>query len=474
MTYDAVPTLERRTIVSPRARIPWIRRWGGQAGATPRAASRPWVMLAELAFITAAVPVFGYALQRGDPFAVHAAFFWPLLAPLVVSLRHGVGPGTASAVALNALYAADEHRHGRAAYYLPPAALIGMLALVLVCGEFAQASRRSLRRLEASLAAATAAATALSREQTLLELSHDRLEASHGNRTDLRSALAAIRRLAGAASTDVARVADGIMNVLCSHFLIEVASLYGVHENRLSSAPMSVIGRPESLPEEGDQLVAVAVASGELALAPRWEVRGATKTMLVLAAPLLDSTGVVRGVLCVRSMSLFALETSALRNLAVMCGHAGDLLAQMAGAADWAKPPGDELDAHIVRAARDLKSGVPTAVIAVPLPLHGAARHAVEALLYQSLRESDRVVVQPDQEPPIVAVVLPQTDERGARALEARLRKRAESEPGAARIPLSFAFVHAVTAADNGKSILNRIRTRTSSHDSGMAIVGIG
>ncbi|MGA7118712.1 MAG: hypothetical protein WBY94_01370 [Polyangiaceae bacterium] len=420
--------------------------------------------LAETAALTAAVPVLGRALRPDDPFFIQTAFFWPLFAPVLVSLRYGVAAGAGSTLAIATMIAVDWTRHGREAGQLPFPALVAVFALSLVCGQFSETWERSAGRVESALETATSQLSELTREHFLLEISHDRLEASRGcdAPTSLRAALSAIHEMAQAGETLAGgRIAGHLMAVLASTCLVDIASLYEVHGGRLVGLPAARLGHPAPVPDD-DELVVAAARGGQLVCAPHFESAGAArKTHLILASPLTDSTGHVRAVLCVQSMSFLALAPGNLRVLAVTCGHAADLLARRDGAADRRRAERDEFEVRIARAARDVEQGIPTTVVCLVLRPESPLRDVAERLLFDVLRTSDYVHLETDDQRAVIAVILAGTDQRGAEAFERRVRGLVARELGNAVPRLGNSLlIHRVSRGDTRQSILGRLRTK--------------
>jgi len=462
-SFTYAPT-ERRGPPARASTLAWLRERLSGADSYKAEPGR-LVRLAETLAITAVVPVLGHALRPDDPFSVRGVFFWPLFAPVLVSLRYGAGAGATSTLAIALMLIVDWKRHDHALGQLPLPALVGVFALVLICGQFAEIWDRSVRRLESALEKTTSELSELSREQFLLELSHDRIEASRAGDCgpSLRASLSAIREIAcGDGPLDKARVADHVMRILTTACLVDVAALHEVHGGRLVGGPLARIGQPDPLPAGGDDMVAAALRSGQLACSPQMETAGESpKTKLILAAPLTDSSGLVRAVLCVQSMPFIALDTANLRLLAVVCGHAADLLAAKEGGSDHRRARRDEFGARIERAARDVEHGLPATVVCLLLRPEGPLRDIAEQLLREVLRATDHVFLEADEQRALIAVLLAGTDGRGAAAFERRVRELAARKLGTPVPRLGNSLlIHRLARGDTGQSVLGRLRTK--------------
>src|SRR6185436_68218 len=102
----------------------------------------PWRWLECLA-ITALPPLAGIWLRPADPLFTGAAFPWPVLAPLLLGLRHGFALGLSSGLLLGLMLLAC---HRLALTAAPPGTLaLGLLLVGLLAGEFADSWERRLR-----------------------------------------------------------------------------------------------------------------------------------------------------------------------------------------------------------------------------------------------------------------------------------------------------------------------------------------
>ncbi|MBX3206040.1 MAG: hypothetical protein KF764_13290 [Labilithrix sp.] len=275
---------------------------------TPSLATR---RLAESIVVTAAIPAIGWVVDRSDPFFLHYRFPWLVFAPLLVALRHGFTLGFGSAFALGAALILGWRTRLVPMASFPGEPVVGLVALAMIAGQFAELWKREVRRLEGGLAAIRREADRLARAHVVLEASHDRLdEQLQCKASSLRDAMDAASALAQA---DVTLGADGaaIVDLFAAHCGLEIGELFRVERGAVIGERCASVGRPERTRRD-DPLLAHAVRSGRLtyipaAAAPERD-RALLRSSLLAAVPFVDASGDVRAVLSVQAMPFMSFE----------------------------------------------------------------------------------------------------------------------------------------------------------------------
>ncbi|HVH44260.1 MAG TPA: hypothetical protein VM925_18035, partial [Labilithrix sp.] len=164
-----------------------------------RASSSGGRRIAETILLTAAIPAVGCIVDRSDPFFLHATFPWLVFAPLLVALRHGFTLGFGCAVALGVALVLAWRTRLVPMNGFPGEPVVGLVALAMIAGQFADLWKREMLRLDTGLAEVRKEADRLARAHLLLEVSHDRLDEQLQRKTStLREAMGAVRDLAKA------------------------------------------------------------------------------------------------------------------------------------------------------------------------------------------------------------------------------------------------------------------------------------
>jgi hypothetical protein len=313
---------------------PGVRARAARTSSRPRrpaVLARPIQAVIETIVITTLVPAIGFLANPGDPFYLSSGFPWLAMAPLLIGLRHGSTLGLASAVALDIGLAVAWRTQVVELQDFPGDALIGLLALAMLCGLFSDAWKREIRRLNAAFREMRGQVDQLSRYNFLLELSHERFEAQLARPVpSLHKALTAARAIASGASTaSLDLLGRSMVEVFASYCMVEDAALVAVIAGVPAGAPAATHGNPAAFRPD-DPLVVAALRSGRLAYVPRIE-RSESATPedspWLLVLPLVDTTGRPQAVLCVRSIPFFAFERQNLGTLATLGGHFADLIA---------------------------------------------------------------------------------------------------------------------------------------------------
>ena len=283
--------------------------------------------IAECVAITIAIPAIGFLIDPADPFFLRHRFPWLVFAPLLVALRHGFRLGFSSAAVLVvALIGAWRTRLVPLAGF-PGEPVVGLVALAMISGQFADLWRRESLRRDGELALVRSEADRLARAHFLLEASHDRLdEQLQRKTTSLREAMEAVRELPALGS--IRTNGSAILDVYTTYCGLEIGELFEI-ENGLLGARCASAGRPE-LMRADDPLLLQAVRSGRLAYVPTATAPGKDRrpsdSSLLAALPFIDSHGRVRAVLCVQAMPFLSFDKRNLDTMVTIAATIADSL----------------------------------------------------------------------------------------------------------------------------------------------------
>ena len=283
-----------------------------------------WVETVVLTLLAAAL---AYWAEPSNPFFIRDDFPWLAFAPAVIALRYGVLPGLVSCATLSVLWLVARQMDLVPAT-VPGLALLGMLILTMICGEFAGLWAGRLRRLEMSNRYLDERLDRITRQHYLLLLSHERLEQDQFSRPlTLRAALARIRTLA--ATRPDPRGFPGLaemLELLGQFCQLEVAAFHACPEGVPDSTVLEAIGAAQPL-DAGDPLVRYCLEKRELSHVQMEELRGAAHSRYLIVAPVNTSEGKLLALLAIEQMPFLALHAEALATLAVLLGYYADALA---------------------------------------------------------------------------------------------------------------------------------------------------
>ena len=161
----------------------------------------------------------------------------------------------------------------------------------------------------------------LVRQHYLLRLSHDQLEQQLiGQPVSMRDALHQLRDLKGTTSD-----AQTLLNLLSQFCQINVASIVPFHNGNLSDQSIAQIGGARSINLD-DALVQQALATRSLCHISR-SLKDGQNTSYVVAAPMLDLSDEMYGMLIVEEMPFFALQEETLQTINLLLGDYTDSIA---------------------------------------------------------------------------------------------------------------------------------------------------
>jgi hypothetical protein len=284
--------------------------------------------IAETIVLTIAIPTVGYAVDRTDPFLLHVRFPWLVFAPLLVALRHGFRFGFASAGALAVALVLTWRTRLAPMAGFPGEPAVGLLALAMIAGQFADVWKREAGQLGERIATLNKEADALARSHFLLEASHDRLDEQVQRKTSsLRQAMASVNDLALAQTNrSLGALGDAIVEIFAAYCGIEIGELFIVERGGIAGASCGTVGEPEPMRND-DPLVASALRSARLTYVPATPIpnRSTGQSPLLAALPFVDSAGVVRAVLCVQAMPFMSFERRNLDTMTMIAATFADL-----------------------------------------------------------------------------------------------------------------------------------------------------
>lgn len=292
---------------------------GRFAGARP--GLRAWVEALAIPLIALLLT---YALRPQDPFLFKEPFPWLWLAPALVALRYGLGPGVLSTAVLVLAFAAN--RVGAlVAPAWPEGQFLGGFVLTLLCGEYGSTWMLRLRRAEQQSEYADQQLEGLTRALHITRLSHDRLEQSVISKpVTLRDSLADLRHaLVANAGAIEGTVAERLLHLATYHGGFERAALYRAQNEVLDPTPTATVGSMPPLAVD-DVLVTRCLTDQ---VTTYWAVNtledGEHSDYLV-AVPARAADGTLTGLLVVAEMPFLFLTEENLLAVSVLLAYFAD------------------------------------------------------------------------------------------------------------------------------------------------------
>ena len=282
---------------------------------------------AEVCIFTALSLGLPIVFSSEDPFWTQGGFSWPVLGPLLVSLRYGFSKGFTSILVLivgqlillqNNLLTAQTS--------LNASAMIGYVIVIMIAGEFRDIWERINQQQSIQLEYVSDRLEKFTRQYHLISTSHDRIEQMlAGHTLSLRESLQAVRECIGKLQERrLDSAAETILDLFVEYGSLEKAGLYKVENNRIIQSPLAKIGEIGK-PIESDPLIQTMLAKKELVSLKDNKTKSNSHKYHI-AIPLVDVSNTIYGAILVEKIHFFALKENTLTLLAVMAGHIGNLL----------------------------------------------------------------------------------------------------------------------------------------------------
>ncbi len=380
----------------------------------------------ETVALTLLMPLLGMRFHPQDPLFVEAEFPWLVLGPLLASLRYGFAHGFASATSLICAVAFAWRRGGLLGAAFPVGDCAGLMLVAMLSGEFTDLWLRRMTKLETVNDYRKQRLDEFTRAYHLLKVSHDRLEhplvaavrSLRGALIDLKKALAENAR----ERRGVDAIGPMVMGIFTSHGFIQVAALHRLDaQDRLVAAPIATLGAAPVL-DPKDRMLARALTRRSLISVRDLADVGRPGDPLAIV-PLEDVAGRMWAVLAIFEMPFVALQSEHLHLLAVIAGHLADAFTQASSLdAGW-DHAGADFKFRLRRSWEDVKGHrIPATMVGATFGQKAAAAGLVDLVSAQrrGLDQEWRVTAKDGS--PVLFIVMPLTDARGAEGYLARIK----------------------------------------------------
>lgn len=289
----------------------------------------------EIVLLPLLVPILGWLMGRDDIFFLESAFPWMLLIPTLTTSRYGTRSGLLSLIVMACLSILYGLVFQPALLTSIAQILVGSLMVVLVVGEVIQYWGKRNQQQNKDLEEYRNSANQSEQALQLLHISYSQLEEDLvvNNRSlagSLRLLDSSIHQTSETTDSKVALklAIQKMKEILNQYEWLETAAFYRIDQQK-QIHPQS-LGSIGSLPANtyNDPLLLEAVRSGKAVSIKHDQLMQTRQlnTRLKAAIPMLDSNGVLWGVMAVAEIESKNLTQQNLNLLALLCNYVANLL----------------------------------------------------------------------------------------------------------------------------------------------------
>lgn len=397
-----------------------------------------WFSWLEVAVITALVIVFCQLAKPEDPFFLNSTIAWPVVAPLLISLRYGFFKGVISAALLLLIIVLWQRINGDA-NNLTPTYAIFIAITSMVAGEFRDTWERRLSRLQESNQYRQLRLDEFTRSFHMLKVSHDRLEQQMaGHSLSLREALINLRKkIQGtdkqehSSATISPSVANKILTLFSEYGSIQQAAIYQYANDSIQTEPLSRLGENISLLLD-DPLLKHCISTRQVvSINPEMIKKiNAQQSKYMMCIPFTDANNRLYAVAVVNSMPFLSFQEPVQKLLAVLAGHIADLFSAVQIVE---KLDNVELTEMLVNLKRSMininKHDLPSTVISFNIENNDAG-YQVLSIIKQIRRGLDLIFEYQTDSKTEVICLLPLTELIGVEGYRDRLQEACQSQLG--------------------------------------------
>lgn len=270
-------------------------------------------------------------VSPADPLLIRTGFGWVWVMPILLALRYGTIVGFGSSLLL---LLAWQFFYGirSGAQAFPQPFFLGGFVVMLLCGQFGDIWIGRLRHMQVANEFLAERLALLTKNQFLLRISHERLEQDllakpatlRDSLTRLRTTmLDQINKSPNMVASEKLPGVQRFLDTAAQACQLEVAQVFPLHDGKLTTHASAGIGGWFDLNID-DPLIQYAFNERALAHIQSPELQSIAETRYVICAPMLDSTGVLVGILVVQKIPFLALTRDNLQFLLVLCAYYAD------------------------------------------------------------------------------------------------------------------------------------------------------
>ncbi len=282
-----------------------------------------WIEITIVAAIS--LYVWNHTLSPISDAAVNS-FFWPVLGPLLVSLRYGFTKGFIC-VLLTTLGLASVMKISGTLESFPFSPAVGTLLTVMISGEFRDYWHRSNQKHQLEHQHMSEKLDSFTKNYHLLKVSHDQLEQrSAGQTISLRSEINALQNIASEhADRRFESLSGPLLNLLADIGGLQVAGIYKVSNNKIDENSCTILGDQHQF-IANDPMLKDMLTTRKLLSPAKLGTSDEHNSRYQLCIPLLDTAGILQAVVLAESAKFFLLTPANIALLSLVASHAADLL----------------------------------------------------------------------------------------------------------------------------------------------------
>lgn len=287
----------------------------------------------KMAFVESLVVAFlsllsWFFIDRESGNTSHNYFFWPMLGPILISLRYGFSKGfqcfaflTVSMFFLKQLMFEDIN------FSLP--ILIGSGLIIMITGEFTDYWRKSIKENELNYVYMEQKLQSFTQSYYLLKISHDQLEQRAASKImSLRTSIQILQK------TALTKVDNRLENLgdECLHILSDVvgmyeAGIYLVKDDQVQNNCISAIGKGHSLVLDDPMLLEMLDKKRIFTPANIHDVQD-EELHYQLVIPLVDSYNKLQGVVLAEKVKFVALTDANLALISLVASYMANFMCE--------------------------------------------------------------------------------------------------------------------------------------------------
>lgn len=255
-------------------------------------------------------------------------FFWPMLGPIVISLRYGFAKGLQCFVfvmlAMQLLNVISDYNIN-----FGLSTIIGTGLITMITGEFTDHWRKSIKTNELNYKYMEQKLQNFTQSYYLLKISHDQLEQRAAGK--LMSLRTSIQILQKTALSDIDNRLESLSDE-CLHILSDVvgmyeAGIYSVKNNQIQPLCLSSVGKQHSLVEDDPMLLEMLDKKRIYTPANIHNLED-EELHYQLVIPLVDSSGKLQGVILAEKVKFVSLTNENIALISVVASYMANFMCE--------------------------------------------------------------------------------------------------------------------------------------------------
>jgi hypothetical protein len=255
-------------------------------------------------------------------------FFWPMLGPIVISLRYGFAKGIQCFVFVALTMKLLEATFGYEINF-GLSTLVGTGLITMITGEFTDHWRRSIRSNELNYKYMDQKLQNFTQSYYLLKISHDQLEQrAAGKLMSLRNSIQMLQQTAlSKVDNRLESLGDECLHILSDVVGMYEAGIYIVKNNTIQPECISFVGKEHSLVID-DPMVLEMLDKNKIYTPANLHDFEDDELHYQLVVPLVDSSGKMQGVVLAEKVKFVALTNENLALISLVASYMANFMCE--------------------------------------------------------------------------------------------------------------------------------------------------